>query len=249
MPEDETKSVLGSDFVLTMERPASLAEVAAKQLREAILAGQLPAGMRLIEAEVSQRFGISRSTLRQALHALSREGLIEIQKNRGTYVADPHPEDIEHMSLLRGLIEGAAARLVAARRDPQSLARLRTVLERQRQAVGGEDREGFIGLHWMFHQGICEEAGNPFILQSWTVLGNTIRLYYRLVMNIRTAVRDNSFYLQYLEQESPDAAEELVRGQLLNRAYFHLKKPIPPSVVPYVRRYVDSEGRIQRGHP
>ncbi len=242
-------SVLGSDFVLTMERPASLAEVAAKQLREAILSGQLPSGTRLIEADVSQRFGISRSTLRQALHALSREGLIEIQKNRGTYVANPRADDIEHMSLLRGLIEGAAARLVATRRDPQSLARLRGVLEQQRQAVGGEDRDGFIGLHWAFHQGICEEAGNPFILQAWTVLGNTIRLYYRMVMVIRTAVRDNSLFLQALESESPDAAEELLRGQLLNRAYFHLKKPIPDSVLPYVRRYVDAEGRVRSGHP
>lgn len=244
-----SKSVLETDFVLTMERPASLAEVAAKKLREAILSGLLPSGTRLIETDVSQRFGISRSTLRQALQTLNREGLIEIQKNRGTYVANPRAEDIEHMSLLRGLIEGAAARLVAARREPDSLARLRQVHDRQRLAVGGEDREGFIELHWQFHQGICEEAGNPFILQSWTGLGNTIRLYYRLVMDIRTAVRDNAHYLAYLERESPDAAEELLRGQLLNRAYYHLKKPIPASVLPYVRRYVDFDGRIKTGHP
>ena len=49
----------------------------------------------------------------------------------------------------------------------------------------------------------------------------------------------NAHYLAYLERESPDAAEELLRGQLLNRAYYHLKKPIPASVLPYVRRYVD----------
>lgn len=243
------RNVLGQDFVLTMERPASLAETAAKKLREGILSGQLPPGTRLVESDVSQRFGISRSTLRQALHMLHREGLTEILKNRGTYVASPRSEDIEHMSLLRSLIEGAAARLVAARRDPASLARLRGILERQRQAVGGEDREGFIDLHWAFHQGICEEAGNPFILQTWTALGNTIRLYYRLVMNITTAVRDNGLFCDFLERETPDAAEELLRGQLLVRAYHHLKKPIPPAVLPYIRRYVVEGGRVVMGHP
>jgi DNA-binding GntR family transcriptional regulator len=246
---ETSNSVGAQDFVLTMERPASLAETAAKKLREGILSGQLKPGTRLIEADVSQQFGISRSTLRQALHTLNREGLIEIQKNRGTYVASPRSEDIEHMSLLRGLIEGAAARMVAARRDPAGLARLRAIVERQRQAIGGADREGFIDLHWAFHQGICEEAGNPFILQSWTVLGNTIRLYYRLVMNIATAVRDNGLFCDYLERESPDAAEELLRGQLLVRAYHHLKKPIPASVLPYIRRYVVEGGRVVLGHP
>lgn len=244
-----SRSVLSQDLVLTMERPASLAELAAKRLREAILSGQLVGGTRLVEADVSQRFGISRSTLRQALHTLNREGLIEIQKNRGTYVASPRSEDIEHMSLLRSLIEGAAARQVAARRDPVGLARLRAIVERQRAAIGGENREGFIELHWMFHQGICEEAGNPFILQSWTVLGNTIRLYYRLVMDVHTAVRDNGLFCDYLERESPDAAEELLRGQLLCRAYHHLKKPIPESVLPYIRRYIVEGGRVVPGHP
>lgn len=243
------KSVLGQDFVLTMERPASLAETAAKKLREGILSGQLLPGTRLVEAEVSQQFGISRSTLRQALHMLNREGLTEILKNRGTYVASPRAEDIEAMSLLRSLIEGAAARMVASRRDPASLARLRAILERQRQAVGGQDRELFIELHWAFHQGLCEEAGNPFILQSWTGLGNTIRLYYRLVMNITTAVRDNGLYYDFMERESPDAAEELLRGQLLVRTYFHLKKAIPPTILPYIRRYVVEGGRVVEGHP
>lgn len=244
-----SRSVLGQDFVLTMERPASLAETAAKKLREGILSGQLLPGTRLVEAEVSQQFGISRSTLRQALHMLNREGLTEILKNRGTYVASPRAEDIEHMSLLRSLIEGAAARMVASRRDPESLARLRGILERQREAVGVEDRDLFIDLHWAFHQGLCEESGNPFILQSWTGLGNTIRLYYRLVMNIGTAVRDNGLYFACMESDSPDAAEELVRGQLLVRAYVHLKKPIPPSVLPYIRRYVGEGGRVVEGHP
>jgi len=232
-----------------MERPASLAETAAKKLREGILSGQLPPGTRLIEQDVSQQFGISRSTLRQALHALHHEGLIEIQKNRGTYVASPSSDAIEHMSLVRGLLEGAAARLVASRRDPQALARLRRILEQQREAVFSEDREGFIDLHWALHRGICEESGNPFILQSWLALGNTIRLYYRLVMNISVSVRDNGLYLEYIERESPDAAEELLRGQLLCRAYFHLKKPIPATVLPYIRRYVVEGGRVLQGHP
>lgn len=237
------------DFQLTMERPASLAEVAADQLRQAILSGRLPQGARLVETDVSQRFGISRSTLRQALHNLSREGLIEIQKNRGSYVANPRCEDIEHMSLLRSVIEGTAARLVTARRQADSIARLVEIVDRQRQAMDAADRDECIRLHWAFHEGICRESGNPFIEQSWIVLGNTIRLYYRLVMNARNAVRDNLHFVEQFREGTPEAAEELVRGQLLKRAYFNLNKPIPTSVLPYIRRHIDDQGCIVIGTP
>src|SRR5471032_414792 len=85
-------------------------------LREKILAGELSPGQRLVEAQLAQWLGVSRTPLRYALSVLSSEGLLESSGARGYVVRRFSVRDILNAIDVRGVLEGLAARTVAERR-------------------------------------------------------------------------------------------------------------------------------------
>ena len=161
----------------TVQRPRQQVE---EQLRAAILNGVLKTGQKLpTEVMLAQDFGVSRSTVREALRALVVDGLIEKVPGAGggSFVrlldhrafGDEFGQDVEQLlragvidneepAELRRLVEAACARLAAARRAPEDLEELTAVAAR-RQALGSDDPE--VGeLDERFHELIGKAAGN-----------------------------------------------------------------------------------------
>src|SRR5215813_12994369 len=84
-------------------------------LRREILDGTLPGGARLVEQELTERYGVARHSLRAALRALAAEGLVVVEPNRGARVAKLSPQDITWLYELRTALEVEAARLALER--------------------------------------------------------------------------------------------------------------------------------------
>jgi GntR family transcriptional regulator of vanillate catabolism len=101
------------------DRPAesgtSQSVLAQQRLRELILSGELPAGMRILEVPLSERLGVSRTPVRTALVRLEQEGLLEGLPNGGYRVRHFSEHDVRDAIELRGTVEGLAARLAAER--------------------------------------------------------------------------------------------------------------------------------------
>jgi DNA-binding GntR family transcriptional regulator len=87
----------------------------ARETREAILSGRLAMGQRLIEADLTREFGVGRSSVREAIRHLSSEGLVEIVPHRGAVVRRLTRAEVVDRYEIREVLEGLAARLVAAR--------------------------------------------------------------------------------------------------------------------------------------
>lgn len=234
-----------SEFAL--ERPPGLAKAVAARLSDAILSGHFEPGERLLETTIAQRLDVSRASLREALRTLEAEGLVEIRQSRGAHVINPSPEEIEQMSLFRALLEGAAARLVASRRDPRSLARLRGILERHKAVVSsGEDYEAFLRAHWEFHHAICEESGNSYIVKAIQSASHAIRIYHRIKRPVAVQMfGNNAVYLDAMSNRSPFEAEAILRSQIIRAAYEMLARDIPASVRQYVTHYIDADFAIR----
>lgn len=228
-----------SDFAL--DRPPGLAKAVAARLSDAILSGHFQPGERLLETTIAQRLDVSRASLREALRTLEAEGLVEIRQSRGAHVINPSPEDIEQMSLFRALLEGAAARLIASRRDPRSLARLGAILTRHQTVVSaGQDYEAFLRAHWEFHHAICEECGNSYIVKAIQSASHAIRMYHRIKRPVgQQMFRNNQVYLDAMSHGEPLEAEAILRSQIIKAAYEMLGKDIPRAVRQYVTHYID----------
>ena len=89
---------------------SSLVELATVRLRHEILSGSLEPGERLIEEQLTQRFGISRAPLREALRLLGQQGLVEHLPRRGVRVAELSAGDVDELFGLRDVLERHAVR-------------------------------------------------------------------------------------------------------------------------------------------
>ncbi len=141
----------------------------AQRIRELILDGSLAPGTRLAEAAIAERLGVSRTPVRNALPALAMEGLLEPAGRRGWAVKAFSVADSFRATEMRCLLEGHAAREVAARgAKPEVIAELRAVLaEGDRIFAKGhvvpEDEATYARMNRRFHDIIVEAAEDPLL--------------------------------------------------------------------------------------
>ena len=106
-----------------------LGEVAYEALRDAIVKRQLLPGDRLMETELANEMGISRTPVREAMRRLETDGYVVIQPRKGSYVADISIKDIEDVFEIRTVLEMLAARNAAERATDDEIGELRATAE------------------------------------------------------------------------------------------------------------------------
>jgi DNA-binding GntR family transcriptional regulator len=114
--------------------PPTVVDVAYERLRALVLSGDIAPGARLGQVELAERFGISRTPIREALRRLSGEGLVDFHANRGFRVADLGLDAVLLRLEVRAIVEPGIARLAAERRTPQDLRALRQSIARESRA-------------------------------------------------------------------------------------------------------------------
>jgi DNA-binding GntR family transcriptional regulator len=155
----------------------SLPDFVTERFLDAMRAGVLAPGERIVESTLAKKLGVSRGPLREALKGLEAERLVERRANRGMFVAEVSVDRAVQMIVMRAMLEGLAARLVTARMTPAlaaALAAQHRLIEEA--AAAGMTRE-WRDHDWRFHEMVCEGAGNEFLLRSWTSISNLIRLF------------------------------------------------------------------------
>jgi len=138
---------------------------AVQKLRHAILAGVFSPGQRLVEANLCELLGISRTSVREALRSLEAERLIEIVPNRGPIVRVLSWAEAKQIYEARALLEGEAAALFAANGTSEQIAELRTALRRFKDAVKHDDADGRVAEAGRFYEIIMSAAGNQILYE------------------------------------------------------------------------------------
>jgi len=156
-------------------RPAShrgLAGEVADQIRTAVLAGELGPGAPLKEADLMARFDVSRSSAREGLLLLEREGLVSSELHRGTRVRALEPEDVDELYTLRAALDGLAMRTAA--KKGTSFDALDAVVEEMRHARTDAER---VALDMKFHDAVYEAAGHRRLIESWRAIRSQVHLF------------------------------------------------------------------------
>lgn len=191
-------------MTLSSARRTPLFEQVAAQLREEITSGRWPVGSRIpTEPELAEQLGVARGTLREAVRALSHNGLLDIRQGSGTYVVSSSEltgvlrrrfADLghDHVKELRELLETSAAGLAALRRTEADLDRLEALLARREAAwaaaagaadsadtAGADALEDFVQADAAFHRAVVEAAHNPVLSGIYADLGDSFRAELR----------------------------------------------------------------------
>lgn len=140
---------------------ATVRERAARELRNRILTGALPAGSRLDLDAITEEFATSRTPVREALLELSFEGLVRVAPRSGITVIGVSSRDVLDSFTILGVLTGQAAAWAAERVTPEELDRLRA-LAADVASRSGEDSIG--EANWLFHQDIHRAAHSPRLL-------------------------------------------------------------------------------------
>lgn len=160
--------------------PERLSSAAVEQIKRYITDNRLPAGTRLPgERQLCERFGVSRSSLREALRVLEVVGLVETRPRSGIYVRAPetnvlqaplwpwlvtHKETAQQMYELRELIEPGAAALAAARAEAADLAALAQALAEMEACMQQQNLAGMILADSWFHHIITRASRNTYLI-------------------------------------------------------------------------------------
>jgi GntR family transcriptional regulator, trigonelline degradation regulator len=125
--------MVNTDALRVERSPAPIRAQVLDNLRQAILAGHFAPGQRLIERELVELTGVSRTSIREALRELAAEGLVTTIPNKGTVVATLSAEDARQLYQVRSVLEGLAGRLFVANASPaqrRALARRLAAIDR-----------------------------------------------------------------------------------------------------------------------
>jgi DNA-binding GntR family transcriptional regulator len=132
----------------------SLHREVVEGLRELILAGELEPRSRVNEAALCERFGISRTPLREAIKLLAAEGLLELLPNRGARVAALSAVEIEELLQVIGALEGAGAELAAERVTAEELAAIEALHAAMLEAWKERDHFRYFARNHEIHDAI-----------------------------------------------------------------------------------------------
>jgi DNA-binding GntR family transcriptional regulator len=145
-------------------------EAMTAELRRMIISGEFPPGSRIREQPLTERFGVSRTPIREALRSLAIEGFVQLLPNRSAIVPEVNASDVAHIIDVIATIEARAAVLAcenATRRDIEQIAKLQRAT---RQQFKRGDLSAYFATNQLIHGAIVKSSGNPMLLWTWNLL-------------------------------------------------------------------------------
>lgn len=208
---------------LSVKRIRPAYEQVAEQLRELVLSGSVAPGDRLpVEGDLSAEFGVSRSTIREAIRLLSSQSMVHTVRGPagGTFVSAPDPDSLrDYLETSIGLLSGSegisaadllevrdvlevpAARLAAERRTEEHLEAMRLSIERESEQ---RDRGERFEQNQQFHAQVLRAAGNPLL----TVVTDPV---YRVIQTRFLKDEERPFYAR-VTHEHDEILDCIARG-------------------------------------
>ncbi|ABC38382.1 GntR family transcriptional regulator [Burkholderia thailandensis] len=147
------------DSALTGASPESIAE----RIRTAILEHRLAPGTKLTEAQLCEVFGVKRGTIRQALALLATDRLVDLEPNRGAFVASPTLQDVHEVFEMRRIVELAVMERLATGPGAKRLKGVAATIDKERHAFERRDFPAWIRLSGEFHTELAALTGNTVL--------------------------------------------------------------------------------------
>jgi DNA-binding GntR family transcriptional regulator len=187
-------------------------------LRQRIVEMSMLPGERIVERDIAEELGISRTPVHEAVQRLADEGLVEVIPRSGTFVARIPLDALEEAMLVRGALETAIIEKAAARSTPAGVARLRAILGEQAAAIAANDLRAFHRSDEMFHAALAELSGYPgvwpIILQAKTQIDRYRQLTLPLEGRMSGVLDEHQEVVAAIESGDPSRAVQAMRDHL-----------------------------------
>lgn len=190
----------------------------AASIRNAIVEGKFKPGERLLEPDVANALGVSRTPLREAFLQLESEGFLNVIPRKGAVVSDLSLRDAEETYTIKGTLEALAAKLAVENMSSDTLNELEKLNEEMLMIASSEEKDykHFLELNAKFHQTIYEASGNEKLYKTINLLRNqTLRynfIYLSLLSHLRESVAEHAEIIEALKKKNAVKVESLIKS-------------------------------------
>jgi DNA-binding GntR family transcriptional regulator len=203
---------------MQVERPAALRDQVVGNLRNAIINGQLAPGARLVERQMCELLGVSRTLVREALRQLEAEGWVRILPNRGPVVISMTPEEVRELYEVRSALEGVAAFRAAERLTPEQLDRLSATVDAMTKAQSRGDWMRHRQQLQLFYEILREASGNALLRTQLEAISARMAWLRGVTLarpeRAAVAVKEEAQLLAALRARNAKRARELCEAHL-----------------------------------
>ncbi|MBP6492301.1 MAG: GntR family transcriptional regulator [Clostridia bacterium] len=206
------------NFDIQSHRP--LREIVYEELRNLILTGKIKPGTRMMEIELAEDMGVSRTPIREAIRKLEKEGLVVIEPRKGAYASEVSIKDMEDILEVRANLEGLAAYYAAERMTDQDKQALKDTRELFKQAVEEGNMSEMISYDTKFHHMIVEASRNNHLIHM-------VEQLQELVLRFRYIYYKDFKRAEEMIPEHNRIFDEIINGNGANarfEAFNHIDK-------------------------
>ena len=196
-----------------------LRDVVFNTLRDAILTGKLVPGERLMENQLAEKLGVSRTPVREALRMLELENLVELVPRKGAQVLDMSEKDIVNILEVRSALEGLATSVACKKMTKEDLQQLKNMEVDFEKAVAENDVERFVDIDEDFHDLIFAATENDKLINIFRNL--RIQLYrYRMAQaknnetSMSTIVAHHRSIIRAIENHDAEEGASIAQGHI-----------------------------------
>ncbi|MBN3801479.1 GntR family transcriptional regulator [Paraburkholderia sp. Ac-20336] len=205
---------------MDLVRPETLRHQVENVLRQAIVSGRFAPGARLIERELCETLGVSRTSVREALRRLEAEKLVRNVPHKGPIVAVMSKHEASELYALRGLLEGFAAHEFARLASDDAIARFGEVAKELRAEAVAQNQDGVLRAKTALYGVLLDNCGNTLVREVLNSLYSRINLLRTTsLMNpdrLPNSLREIDKLYKALKARDADAAQELARLHVAN---------------------------------
>jgi len=196
----------------------SLGQHVFDNLKQAIIRGDIAPGEWLVESHIAQMLGISRTPVREAIHKLERERLIERQPRGGFTVLGLNRDDIEETFGIRGVLEGYAARLATLKHHSRELIVLERKVEEFQECLSKKQMDSLPVINTEFHELLYDLSKSPRLIHMINGLRDQIYRFREIILKDQkhagTSHEDHLQMLKFMRKRDAEGVEKLVREHI-----------------------------------
>ena len=197
------------------EKHQTLREKILESIRDAIISGSIKSGSKVSEPEFAERFGISRTPIREAFRQLESEGYLTVIPRKGAVVSAFTQKDVEEFYAIKSILEGYAARLACSKLTEKEIDRLQTINMRLSDLCKQSDIKQFFKVHNDFHDLFIKAADNDKLREMINLLVTRFQRLRLMSLSqpgrMAISVQEHTKIITAFRGRDCDAAELLVR--------------------------------------
>ncbi len=192
-----------------------------QKIKNAIRKRYIRQGSQLVEGNLAQKLGVSRTPVRSAIKRLESEGLVNSIPNRGAFVVTPTLQEIEETFQVRGHLEQMAARLTAKTITVEQIEALNELIDQEEKAFKIQNLDEYYIINDTFHNKIAEFSENSVLTSYVAELLDRTRIFLILFdpfskLSLSPSLEDHKAIIAALAQHDPVLATKAVATHIRN---------------------------------